>query len=655
MTAADIARLAGVGRAAVSNWRRRHDDFPQPVGGTATSPTFSLGQIEGWLRDQGKLADPPLRERVWQTLRQAAAADVELSDVMTFAGAFLLSLHADPSLRNDLSAFPDDRAGEALAAAVRAHTDRLPASFDAAAHVPLARALAGLADELGTADAFEFLRTRYLEHHSRRVYMTPEPVVRLMLDFATETPRTVLDPACGTGAFLTTAQDVYKNVQELLGQEIDETTARMTAVQLALRGAPAEVRPGDSLRDDAFAGRAADLVVTNPPFNDRNWGYEELTGDPRWEYGLPPRMESELAWLQHGLAHAAPGGLVVMLVPPAVAARRSGRRIRAELLRRGALRAVVGLPAGAVPNMAVAVSVWVLRRPAPGDQPADDVLMADVSAEPGAYHEAAVDAWRRYLDGRPQRGAATVVRIIDLLDDEVDLNPARHLPQRTAPSAGGAFTRERERLESAAAALPRAVTALDLLRQARGGDEPAMTTIGELAKAGVLQLLRVSPRIRMDEGTVPVLTLDDAARGRGPTGAAAPDADHVRIRARDIVVSQIARHPVARVAAEDGPVLGPGLTIVRVDPARSDPDFVAGWLRLGARGASLRSSTSSARFDVRRARLPRLTLDEQAGYGEAFRRLTDLEAALRAAQEAGDRVLTLGLEGLGAGTLRPRP
>ncbi|MCQ0014142.1 hypothetical protein [Actinomadura madurae] len=73
MTAADIARLAAVGRAAVSNWRRRHDDFPQPVGGTAASPTFSLAEVEDWLRGQGKLADSPVRERVWQTLRSAAA------------------------------------------------------------------------------------------------------------------------------------------------------------------------------------------------------------------------------------------------------------------------------------------------------------------------------------------------------------------------------------------------------------------------------------------------------------------------------------------------------------------------------------------------------------------------------------------------------
>ncbi len=77
------------------------------------------------------------------------------------------------------------------------------------------------------------------------------------------------------------------------------------------------------------------------------------------------------------------------------------------------------------------------------------------------------------------------------------------------------------------------------------------------------------------------------------------------------------------------------------------------WLLLGAQGAALRSSTSSARFDVRRARLPRLTLDEQAELGRAFRKLTDLEAALRDTYRQGADVLRLGLEGLGAGTLRP--
>jgi hypothetical protein len=676
VTAADIARLAGVGRAAVSNWRRRHDDFPRPVGGTAVSPAFSLAEVEGWLRGQGKLTGSPVRERVWQTLRQTVAGDADLAGVLAFAGTFLLYLNGDPAGWRGLAGRPDKDLAAGLPGALRDAAALVPGLGDAAGlprrlsgdQVAVVRTLAELADELGTAETFEFLRTRYLEHHSRRVYLTPEPVVRLMLDLGrsahrpddpgAEADAAVFDPACGTGSFLSLAHEIsWDGDGLLLGEEIDATTATMTAIHLALRGARAEVRPGDSLRADAFPGRTADLVVSNPPFNDRAWGYDELTGDPRWEYGLPPRMESELAWLQHGLAHTRPGGSVVMLMPPAVANRRSGRRIRAELLRRGTLRAVIGLPAGAVPNMAVALTVWILRRPAAGDHPADDVLMVDTSAEPDAFQDIALDAWRRYLrkPGSVEAGTgrSVVVRIIDLLDDEVDLTPARHLPQRSAPESVGAFTAESERLERRMAELPGVVSGLSALTEARARDEAAMTTIGELAKGGVLEVLRSPARTRLDDGAEPALTLDDVVEGRGATGSAALGPDDVRVAARDVVVPMAARHPVARVVREGGAVLGPGLALVRVDPARADPDFVAGWLWLGARDARLRSSTSTARFDVRRARLPRLARDEQAELGAVFRRLADLEAGLREIQELGANVLRLGLDGLGAGTLRP--
>ncbi|HEX4703803.1 MAG TPA: SAM-dependent methyltransferase, partial [Pseudonocardiaceae bacterium] len=69
VNAGDIARLVDVGRAAVSNWRRRHDDFPQPVGGTASSPLFSLPEVEKWLRRNGKTYQVSLAERAWQRLR----------------------------------------------------------------------------------------------------------------------------------------------------------------------------------------------------------------------------------------------------------------------------------------------------------------------------------------------------------------------------------------------------------------------------------------------------------------------------------------------------------------------------------------------------------------------------------------------------------
>jgi hypothetical protein len=49
MTLADVARAAAVSRSAVSNWRNRYADFPQPTGGTTRQPTFDRDAMETWL------------------------------------------------------------------------------------------------------------------------------------------------------------------------------------------------------------------------------------------------------------------------------------------------------------------------------------------------------------------------------------------------------------------------------------------------------------------------------------------------------------------------------------------------------------------------------------------------------------------------------
>ncbi|WP_374120112.1 helix-turn-helix transcriptional regulator, partial [Streptomyces sp. LS1784] len=118
VTAAEIARLAGVGRAAVSNWRRRHPDFPRPVGGTDASPAFALDEVESWLRAQGKIAELPLLERVWQlvdTLRDPAGHPAA---PLVEAGALLLLLHREPERWAELAGRPDTRLALALPRAV---------------------------------------------------------------------------------------------------------------------------------------------------------------------------------------------------------------------------------------------------------------------------------------------------------------------------------------------------------------------------------------------------------------------------------------------------------------------------------------------------------------------------------------------------------
>ncbi|WP_406404227.1 hypothetical protein [Streptomyces uncialis] len=54
VTLSAIARMAGVGRAAVANWRRRHGG-PEATGGTDESPLFPRAAAEQWLRDLDKL------------------------------------------------------------------------------------------------------------------------------------------------------------------------------------------------------------------------------------------------------------------------------------------------------------------------------------------------------------------------------------------------------------------------------------------------------------------------------------------------------------------------------------------------------------------------------------------------------------------------
>src|SRR5258708_22024785 len=137
----------------------------------------------------------------------------------------------------------------------------------------------------------------------------------------------VLDRPCGFGSLLLGAEAA--EAPRVQGQDSDPPAARIAALRLRLHGADTEIHIGDSLREDAFAGQHADVVLCDPPFNERTWGHEELVGDPRWEYGLPPRGESELAWVQHCLARVKPGGTVPILMPGPAPARPTAKPIPA--------------------------------------------------------------------------------------------------------------------------------------------------------------------------------------------------------------------------------------------------------------------------------------------------------------------------------------
>ncbi|WP_051713511.1 N-6 DNA methylase [Actinoalloteichus caeruleus] len=595
VNAAEIARLVDVGRAAVSNWRRRHEDFPQPIAGTTSSPLFSLREVEDWLRRNGKPYEVSLADRVWQRLR--LGDDLSLGDRVAATGRFLLSLTP------------------------RAEIDR-PELDDP----DTARLLIRLAEQRGPAAAFEFVCARYAETHSRRLALTSPDLATLMVTLTDAGRGTVLDPACGLGTLLMTAPSARR-----LGQDIDPTRASITESRLRLHTVDARIAPADTLLDDHLATELADAVVCDPPFNERSWGHAHLTADPRWQYGIPPRSESELAWVQHCLARLRPAGHAAVLMPPAAAGRRAGRRIRANLLRAGALRAVVTLAAPAV-------DLWLLRRPHPGDTPPSHLML--MAAE-GDDPTDVLTAWRRFDTGRHDDlpPGAAALPVVDLLDETVDVGPTSHRLGRHHQNLGARFHSALDQLRALTLAAP-------TLTPTPTPDHPppTPTTLGELARAGLVTIRTAPTRLTTGTGREPVLTATDLAEGGPPSDRAEWQPGCVRVDIGDVVAG------LGAVRVVDTPaILAPPLTRYRVDPDQIDPHFLAGVLL----AATARHLPGASRVDPRRAQVPRLPIEEQRAYGRVVLRLLQLQDQARQAAELGRTLVRLGVDGLLEGSLRP--
>ncbi|WP_351232237.1 N-6 DNA methylase [Streptomyces sp. NPDC002133] len=633
VTLAEIARFAGVGRAAVSNWRRRFDDFPAPVAGSDASPQFALDAVEEWLVDHGKLrSSSGALDRLWPHIESLGDRD-RMGLVIAEVGLRLASPAVPPSWPDQVAEMSHDE----LRLVDEAVQSRLPANG---------------------AEAFRYLLERWLSTHVRQITPTPAPLADLMTALAEEVRgsgslRTVTDPACGTGSLLLAAARNWRGREpvRLTGVDIDPVLGRLATARLALAEGPVEyeVTTADTLRHDPGAGMRADVVLCNPPTNERDWGHAELATDRRWIFGHPPRTEPELAWVQHIVTGLAEEGVAVVLLPPAVASRRAGRRIRAGLLRAGSLQAVVALPPGAAPPYGVGLHLWVLR--APGARSGgENVALVDASdcrhtPTEGGTQVVDWDAVRTRvfasLRGDAPPGAVNVP-VVDLLGEETDLTPARHVPAAVAASAIE-LTRSWARFDNALLAVHDAGNSLRSLASVYESQPRVAVTVGELEAADAVTLtpggvlpegaLRRGPR---PGGGVPVLMAAHLGQGQGEEWWLATDDMERGERERELTVTAFGDVVVVATFAEfdawvetSAPtVLGPHLHRLRVDSERLDPWFLAACLRVrfNARQAGTHASVSS-RVDVRRLRALRLPIAEQQRYGAIHRQLVEFERA----------------------------
>ncbi|MFE7364306.1 N-6 DNA methylase [[Kitasatospora] papulosa] len=702
VTAAEISRIAGVTRATVSNWRRRHDDFPAPSGGTDSSPLYDLVDVRKWLGARGHASTADPAEELRTTLRLHPGGGGMTGALLPLA---LATARRTPEERTALAGLSD---AELVARADRAVADLAElvpgaeAVHFAAPDVDVLRALLRcVQDDASGEAALAVLTERELEDSAASgTYRTPVQLADLVARLVPGPYAQVMDPACGSGSLLSAA--ARRGATVLYGQDSVPVQAQRSAVSLLLVAPDADitVRAGDSLRADAFGGVTVDAVLCNPPYGDRDWGHDELAYDARWAYGVPPRAESELAWVQHALSHLVPGGHAVLLLPPATASRASGRRVRMELVRSGALRAVVALPPGAAAPFHVGLQIWVLRRPEPAGPAHTSVLFVDTSEAAGAggdaatggstrtggtasgtrtgrtplnwtaLTETALTQWSAFAKDpdayADEPGTARAVPVVDLLDDVVDLSPARHVRASRTDVAPAELAREadevRRRLVAGATSLGKAAGYDDW---SAAGPAPRVwrtATASDLSRGGALTLLRTAPDSKGSAGAAPVtavLTGMDIARGTAPSG----DPSGLRadgapvIAAGDVLVRAVAGGggAMARVAddADAGALLGHQVHLFRPDPARLDPWFLAGFLGAEENIASASTGSTVLHVSPGRLRVPLLPLEEQRRYGEAFRRVHTLRTEAARATELAEETARLLVGGLTGGGLVP--
>jgi len=229
-------------------------------------------------------------------------------------------------------------------------------------------------------DAYEYLMRHFATESgkSKGQFYTPAEVSRIMAqmlgikDAQTSSQTTVYDPTCGSGSLLLKVGDQAGTKVTLYGQEKDAATSGLARMNMILHDYPtAEIRQGNSLADPKFldgeALKTFDYVVANPPFSDKRW----TTGlDPENDphdrfkaYGVPPGKQGDYAYLLHIIRSLKSTGKGACILPHGVLFRGNAEgEIRRKLVRKGYIRAIIGLPANLFYGTGIPACIVVLDK-----------------------------------------------------------------------------------------------------------------------------------------------------------------------------------------------------------------------------------------------------------------------------------------------------
>ena len=218
-------------------------------------------------------------------------------------------------------------------------------------------------------------------------FYTPGSVVKLLVEMLQPFEGRVFDPCCGSGGmfvqsekFIHAHQDHYKkkgngnklslNASDqisIYGQESNQTTWRLCKMNLAIRGIDSsnvKWNNEGSFLKDAHKDLKADYIIANPPFNVSDWSGEQLRGDARWVYGIPPAGNANYAWIQHFLFHLAPNGTAGFVLSKGSLTTKSNGEfdIRKAIIENDLLECIVNLPTKLFLNTQIPACLWFLHK-----------------------------------------------------------------------------------------------------------------------------------------------------------------------------------------------------------------------------------------------------------------------------------------------------
>ncbi|OIH81760.1 type I restriction-modification system subunit M [Arthrobacter sp. UCD-GKA] len=239
-------------------------------------------------------------------------------------------------------------------------------------------------------DAYEYLMRHFATESgkSKGQFYTPAEVSRViakLINVTPDTPRsaTVYDPTCGSGSLLLKVASESSNGLTIYGQEKDNATWALSKMNMILHGNEiADIRKGDTITSPQFTTGDSldtfDFIVANPPFSTKSWGNGLENEFGRFEYGMPPEKNGDYAFLLHILKSMKSTGKAAVILPHGVLFRGGKEAgIRTQLLKRGFIKGIIGLPANLFYGTGIPACIIVLDKE--NAQARTGVFMIDAS------------------------------------------------------------------------------------------------------------------------------------------------------------------------------------------------------------------------------------------------------------------------------------